>query len=561
MQNLPDEILDADIAILGRKGTGKSFTAKGLVERLLNLKRRVLVLDPLSHWYGLRTSASGERPGYPVAIFGGVHGDIPLDPAAAVPMADILARENVPAVIDIADLSKTAQQAFLLKFLHQLRRMNTEALTIVLEEADVFAPQNPLNDDSKALHAEIDWIVRRGRFKGFRVIAVTQRPARLSKDVLTQCSTLIAHKMPAPQDRAAVKDWIDANGDRELGRQVLDSLPQLPVGVGWVWAIDEGFLERVEFPRIRTLDTSATPKAGEARIEPKTLAEVDLSAIRKALEKAPAATAGKPSVSPKMLLQAQEEAIRKQAFAEGLAEGRRQFAEELMGRIGKVEGAVEDWKGLLRDAMRREPQLAKNGSEPAKSVENKPIPAPKPQNVNLSDGELQRRRTIVTAENSGRCATGPQMKILNALAWLARLGMSSVSRSQVAWLAGYSAGSGNFGNLLSQCRTLGWIEYPSDSHVMLTPSGYSIASHPPEPPTSQDLQRMVRDKLTGPQWSLLEKLIVSYPNPLSRENLGQFTGYSHTSGNFGNLLSQLKTAGFIEYPTKGEVRAASLLFL
>lgn len=62
---IPDEALDEDIAILGRKGGGKSYTAKGIVERLLDMGRRVLVLDPLGVWAGLRTSADGEHAGYP----------------------------------------------------------------------------------------------------------------------------------------------------------------------------------------------------------------------------------------------------------------------------------------------------------------------------------------------------------------------------------------------------------------------------------------------------------------------------------------------------------------
>ena len=43
---LPDEALASDIAILGKKGRGKSYAAKGLVERLLDLGERVLILDP-----------------------------------------------------------------------------------------------------------------------------------------------------------------------------------------------------------------------------------------------------------------------------------------------------------------------------------------------------------------------------------------------------------------------------------------------------------------------------------------------------------------------------------
>jgi Cdc6-like AAA superfamily ATPase len=34
---VPDAAFDADIAILGKKGRGKTFTAKGIVERLLQM--------------------------------------------------------------------------------------------------------------------------------------------------------------------------------------------------------------------------------------------------------------------------------------------------------------------------------------------------------------------------------------------------------------------------------------------------------------------------------------------------------------------------------------------
>jgi hypothetical protein len=82
---IPDTALDADIAILGKKGRGKTFTAKGLVERLLQMQRRVLVLDPLSVWWGLKSGADGRSPGFPIPIFGGPHADIPLHDGAVDP--------------------------------------------------------------------------------------------------------------------------------------------------------------------------------------------------------------------------------------------------------------------------------------------------------------------------------------------------------------------------------------------------------------------------------------------------------------------------------------------
>lgn len=258
---ITDAMFDADIAILAKKGSGKTYTARGIVERLLAMERRVLILDPLSTWWGLRSSADGQSPGFPVAVFGGPHGDMPMTEAMAEPLAGIIARENLPAVIDIGDMTKAAQMRIVRDMLAELYAKNRDPLTIVLEEADEFAPQQPRDGDSMQVFSQVDRIARRGRAFGFRLISITQRPARLHKDVLTQLSTLIAMRTSSPQDREAIKSWVEGNADRAKAREVMDSLAALPVGEGWVWAPDFDVLERTKFQKITTLDTSATPKS------------------------------------------------------------------------------------------------------------------------------------------------------------------------------------------------------------------------------------------------------------------------------------------------------------
>jgi uncharacterized protein len=58
-------------------GSGKTYTAKGFVERLLDAGARVTVVDPLGVWWGLHAGAQGNA-GYPVIVFGGRHADGPL---------------------------------------------------------------------------------------------------------------------------------------------------------------------------------------------------------------------------------------------------------------------------------------------------------------------------------------------------------------------------------------------------------------------------------------------------------------------------------------------------
>jgi hypothetical protein len=64
------------------------------------------------------------------------------------------------------------------------------------------------------------------------------------------------------------------------------------VGEGWIWAPDHGLLQRVEFPPISTLDTSKTPKAGDAPISAPVLAGADISNLRAALGACPSNRAG-----------------------------------------------------------------------------------------------------------------------------------------------------------------------------------------------------------------------------------------------------------------------------
>ena len=293
---IPDAALDADIAILGKKGRGKTFTAKGLVERLLQMQRRVLVLDPLSVWWGLKSGADGKSPGFPIPVFGGPHADIPLHDAAGPIIAELIVTTGTSAVLDMGQMRKAEQARLVADLLDYLFTHNRDALW--LEEADAFAPQQPMGELTRVL-GEVDRIARRGRNFGFRLISITQRPAKLNKDVLTQLSTLIALGVTSPQDRDAIKAWVDGNADRDQARKVYDSLASLPVGEGWIWAPDHDLLERVKFPAIRTLDTSKTPKAGDARITAPVLATADLAKIAKQIQAIQATQDVKPKRGPK----------------------------------------------------------------------------------------------------------------------------------------------------------------------------------------------------------------------------------------------------------------------
>ncbi len=68
-----------------------------------------------------------------------------------------------------------------------------------------------------------------------------------------------------------------------MRQRILAELPQLKRGEGYLWAPLDSVLARVQFPVIRTFDSSRTPQREERIAVPRILAVVDVSAVVAAL--------------------------------------------------------------------------------------------------------------------------------------------------------------------------------------------------------------------------------------------------------------------------------------
>jgi DNA helicase HerA-like ATPase len=143
---LPADAFDDRIAIVGTAGSGKTYAAKGFVERLLESGARVAIVDPLGVWWGLRASADGSAPGYPVVVFGGRHADVPITGDTAAALGKIIAREALACVVDLSDLgSSSARRRFMGAFAEALYEANGEPLHLVLDEACGFRGKSLAN--------------------------------------------------------------------------------------------------------------------------------------------------------------------------------------------------------------------------------------------------------------------------------------------------------------------------------------------------------------------------------------------------------------------------------
>ncbi|HEY9147109.1 MAG TPA: helicase HerA-like domain-containing protein, partial [Thiobacillus sp.] len=277
---LPPEACTQTFAILAKRGVGKTYTANVMAEEMLEAGMHLVVADPVGVWWGLRSSADGKHAGHSIVVFGGDHADLPLQSTSGQVIADLIIQERIPAVLDLSLFRKGEQTRFMTDFCERLYQKNRNPLHFMMDEADAYAPQRPQPGEQRLLGAVED-IIRRGRARGLGATLITQRAAVLNKNVLTQIEVLVALRTIAPQDRAAVDAWIQVHGTAEQRKELMESLPSLPIGTAWFWS--PGWLDmfkRVKVRQRRTFDSSATPKMGQQVIAPKALAPVDLEKIQ-----------------------------------------------------------------------------------------------------------------------------------------------------------------------------------------------------------------------------------------------------------------------------------------
>lgn len=555
MSTVPSAALSQHMAVLGKTGAGKSFMTRAMVERLLDEGRRVCILDYTGVWYGLRSTANGRKGAYPIVIFGGEHADVPLNEHAGPSVAKLVADGNRPCIIDVDGMTVGQQQRFVTAFLEELYRLNTQPLHLVIEETDEFAPQSGAPGTERMLGA-VARIFQRGRRKGFRAIAITQRPANLHKRVLTQCNSLVALRLVAPQDRKALAEWIKGHADDETGRAVIDSLPKLPRGEGWVWAPEQNVLERVKFPLIKTFDSMRAPEDGED-LAPASWAKVDLETIRVEM----AAAVEEAEANDPKHLKAEIARLKKQlgggARPAAVAPAALAEAEQRGWERGRRD-AIVALRTLTRDAEAASKHIASGADAVRKLLESVAAVAMEPvTSAGVATLPARREQAAVprpaprpSADGDGELS-GPERALLVALAWWAAIGQARPSRAQVCAIAGWRVTSGHIKNVAGSLRTKGLIDYPSDGRLCMTSAGEAVAEPPPD--NGRTVSGYVRETLTGPQAQVFDELL-RRPQGLDRESLCEALGWNPTSGHIKNVLGSMRSMEIVEYPTQGSVK-------
>lgn len=531
---LPPEAVTETFGILAKRGVGKTYCAAVMVEEMIKAGLPAVVVDPIGVWWGLRSSVDGTGPGLPVTILGGEHGDLPLEPTAGEIVAQLLVDSPSPLVLDLSGMRKGQARSFMTDFLEQLYHENRAPLHVVLDEADEWAPQRPVKGAERLLGACED-LVRRGRARGLGCTLITQRPAVIHKDVLTQIEVLVALRIIGPQDRAAIDDWIKVHGTAEERGELLGSLAKLPVGTAWFWS--PGWLDvftQVQVRQRETFDSSATPKMGERPLVPQALAEVDLDVLKERMaETIERAQANDPKLLQRRIAQLERELATRAEAPEPVVETVEvpvlpaETVAELRETLEPVLDRLENIQQRLAEHVAR--PVAPPSPPPI--VPRKPIAPTKPAvesrpaSAQTSDGKLSRaQRAILTV-----LAQHPQGR----------------TRAQLALLSGYSIKSSSLGNALGALRSAGYVTKTGEP-IQATQEGIEALGDYEPLPAGEALYDWWASRLSKAEGAFLGALVDAWPSELSGDELAELTGYSTSSSSMGNALGKLRSLELVD---------------
>ena len=563
---LPNDAVTQTFACIGRKGAGKTYLASLLAEQMLDLGAQVVILDPVGNWFGLRVAADGKSKGKDIFIAGGERGDVPILPESGARFARLVVERNISIVLDVSGFRQGERKRFAADFAEEffhLKKTQRSAVHLFVEEAQLFVPQRCGPDEARMLGA-YENIIRLGRNYGIGATLISQRPQSVNKEVLSQVECLCVLQVNGSHERKALEEWVqEAGADRKL----VGELPGLGRGEGYVWSPSWlRVFKRVTFAKKVTFDASATPEVGKTT-KAALLSAVDVEALKADLQEVIAsAEKDDPKVLRREIAELKKQLSTKTVVSQAMTIPKAELEEwktmctTLQKKVAeneKVFGHVNDFaRGVIETAEAI--QIAIGSRKVIVGEQPKPI-MPKLKPESEWPKPFVRPAPVKRQEPDGNLS-GPEQRILNAIAWLESIGVDSPEQPAVAFLAGYSYGGGAYNNPRGRLNVNGMVEYVSGNRIRLTDTGKRTAVYPEGIGTNEELHQAVLSRLPGPEQRLLTPLLKSYPSAMHNQTLADAAGYTAGAGAFNNPRGRLKTLGLIEYPQPGMVRAKDLLF-
>lgn len=579
---LPDEFITSTHAILAKRRVGKTYTGAVMAEEMVSAGLPWAALDPTGAWWGLRSSADGQSDGLPVVVIGGDHGDLPLEESAGKVIADLVIDQPGYYVLDLSLLESNASHIrFATAFCERLYRGKSrkrDPLHLFVDEADMFAPQQG-PPESKRLTGAMEAIVRRGGIRGLGTTLITQRPAVLNKNVLTQLDMLVILRILAPQDKDAIEDYVKGHATPEERAEIMGSLASLGLGEAWLWApADEPpLLARAQIRERRTFNSSATPKAGEVRVEPSRMAAVDVESLRASIA---ATIKAEAENDPALLRKRIKELEKKLAAKPEPAEPEIKLVQVPLEVPEGLTDRLAEQAGQLRHAANHMLELATAMGQD--SIELDEIAAPIARSESRAsaadvadahgDGDYPTKDESAITEwpaEEGVLTPGyfehhdvaeDDVKLKKgAHAMLSVLAVRGPqTRKALATRSRINPKGSTFSSYLSNLRHAGFVRSDGD-RLCATAEGIAYIGPNLRAPTKEEVIADARAQLKAGARAMFDLLKSAYPTSISREELADTAQINPKGSTFSSYLSNLRTFELIAETRAGVTLAAELM--
>ena len=240
------EILTGRAFITGKSGSGKSNTASVVAEKLLDGGYPVMLVDTDGEYYGLKEEYELLHAGADEEC------DIQVNPEHAERLATLALEDNVPIILDVSGyLNEDDAHEMLTAVARQLfakEKKLKKPFLLVVEEVHEYIPEGGGMGECGRMLIKIG---KRGRKHGLGIAGISQRPADVKKDFITQCDWLVWHRLTWNNDTNVV--------GRILGSDYADAIEDMDDGEAFLVTDWSEQTRRVQFHRKQTFDAGATP--------------------------------------------------------------------------------------------------------------------------------------------------------------------------------------------------------------------------------------------------------------------------------------------------------------
>lgn len=570
-------------AVLGIRGSGKSYTATCIAEHLFDAGIPFIAFDPVGIWRHLRVPGKGK--GYPIVVAGGKDGDLPLTVAGTPAIVRAAMQGGISLVIDLFDinLSKADWRRIVTAAVRTLMHENhAHGLRhVFIEEAAEFIPQKPIDWD---VYAEIEKLARMGGNSRLGYTLINQRSQEVSKAILELCENVFLHRQRGKNALENMDKWLQVAGATEQ-KEIIKTLPDLPQGQCWAWLGGDHPTPPtlIKVPaknsfhpdrRVMRGDTVAT------KAQPVDVGQF-VTGMRGQLEKIVAeAKANDPTALKAEVRRLTAELAKKPAGGLAVDTGVIEIARQegwQAGHAAGLERGIAEATGHCRDALLAQAQrlqdLAQKGvvaaAEEMRAAGQWSCPrtagtrAPGITHARQPFTPAPTSAPVVSTSPAAKVSTTGTLKpalqrVVNAIGWWRQIGQDPVDRSRACVVAGLSPKASTFGVYIGELIKLGLVE-SSPGKVGLTAEGVALAVVPAGD-TREQIHDVARGLLGPQEQRVFDAIYAVYPREIARVDLANAVGLSPTASTLGVYIGGIAAYGIIENGSRGHVRAAGWLF-